>query len=221
MRIAADEIAALVLHQLRGYWTDIDERTVAAAVPAALRAIEANYAGMPNRRFWDEQGLVFSPYMSVQWMNFLYRLSHELYRSGGGESADQVYYLNKILHGNDWFYAVELPTHFHCEHPLGSVLGRARYGDYLFVYQGTTVGGNRSRGELRYPTLGDNVILFASATVLGDTHIGSNVVLSAGTQLINETIPDNCLVFGRSPEITVKPRSEEEIREYTKHIWGW
>ena len=221
MRPRAEEVGALVLHQMRGFWTQIDEKAVTDAVPTALRALEENYAGMPNRRLWDEEGLVFSPYRSVQWMNFLYRLSHALYRTGGGDSADQVYYLNKILHSVDWFYAIELPVHFHCEHPLGSVLGRANYGDHLFVYQGTTVGGNRSRGELRYPTLGDNVILFANATVLGDTRIGNNVVLSAGTYLINETIPDNSLVFGRSPDITVKRRTEEEIKQYTTHIWGW
>ena len=58
--------------------------------------------------------------MSVQWMNFLYRVSHSLYEKYGScKAADQVYYLNKIMHGNDWFYAIKLPVHFHCEHPFG------------------------------------------------------------------------------------------------------
>ena len=125
------------------------------------------------------------------------------------------------MHANDWFYAIDLPVHFHCEHPLGSVLGRASYGDHLFVYQGTTIGGNRSHGELFYPTLGDNVILYANATVLGDTHIGNNVVLSSGTYLLNERIPDNCIVFGKSPDITIKKKNENQLKEYTQHIWGW
>ena len=75
------------------------------------------------------------------------------------------------MHSNDWFYAVELPVHFLCEHPLGSVLGRAIYGDYLFVYQGTTVGGNRNKGILSYPKIGTNVVLYANATILGNTVI--------------------------------------------------
>ena len=139
----------------------------------------------------------------------------------GGTEADQVYYLNKIMHANDWFYAIDLPVHFHCEHPLGSVLGRASYGDYLFVYQGTTIGGNRSHGALSYPVIGNNVTMYANATVLGATNIGNNVLISAGTYLLSETIPDNCIVFGQSPEITIKVKSEEEIKEYTQHIWGW
>ena len=220
MRVLTN-IEKLVLHQLRGHWMKVDESAVLAAVPQALEAIEANYRGLPNRRFWDGNEVVFSPYMSVQWMNFLYRLSHVLYQNGAGTAADQVYYLNKIMHSNDWFYAVDLPVHFLCEHPLGSVLGRASYGDYLLIYQGTTVGGNRSHGELQYPVLGDNVILYSNATVLGDTHIGNNVVISSGAYLINERIPDNCIVFGRSPEITIKVKSEKEIKDYTRYIWGW
>lgn len=219
--LSADSIEEILLHQLKSHWPQVDEDIIKQSIPTSLDKIEKNYQGMPNPRFWNGNDVVFSPYMSTQWMNFLYRLSHELYLRGAGIEADQVYYMNKIMHSNDWFYAIELPAHFHCEHPLGSVLGRAVYGDYLFVYQGTTVGGNRSHGELRYPTLGDNVVLYANATVLGDCHIGNNVLVSAGTYLINETIPDNSIVFGSSPNIVIKEKTEEEIKQYTKHIWGW
>ncbi len=221
MILSVANIEEILFHQLKSKWPQVDEELIKQSIPAALDIIEKNYQGMPNPRFWDGHDVVFSPYMSTQWMNFLYRLSHELYLNGAGIAADQVYYLNKIMHSNDWFYAIDLPVHFNCEHPLGSVLGRAEYGDYLFVYQGTTVGGNRSHGELKYPTLGDNVVLYANATVLGDCHIGSNVLVSAGTYLINETIPDNSIVFGSSPNVIIKEKTEEDIKQYTKHIWGW
>lgn len=221
MKFAVDNIEEILLRQLRNYWVDIDEDVISRNVPAALNILEENYIGIPNRRFWDGQEVHFSPYISVQWMNFLYRLSHVLYKNGGGTAADQVYYLNKIMHSTDWFYAIDLPIHFLCEHPLGSVLGRAEYGDYFFVYQGTTVGGNRKGEKLFYPTIGENVILFANATVLGDTHIGNNVVVAADTFLINEIVPDNCIAFGKSPDITIKKKSITEIKKYTQHIWGW
>lgn len=214
----------MVLRQLGNYWEDSDERVIEAAIPGGLEAVRKGFEGLPNKRFYDCRGALLSPFISVQWMVFLYRLSHQIYIDSNGaapKEADQIYYLNKIMHANDWFYAVDLPMHFLCEHPLGSVLGRAEYGDYLFVYQGTTVGGNRSNGKLSYPKIGDNVILFANATVLGDAHIGNNVVVSAGTYIINEEIPDNCIVFGKSPNLTIKTRTESEIKKYTKHIWGW
>ncbi|MCI8644721.1 MAG: serine O-acetyltransferase [Lachnospiraceae bacterium] len=125
------------------------------------------------------------------------------------------------MHGVDWFYEIDLPIHFLVEHPVGSVLGRAKYGDYFFVYQGTTVGGNRSKGQLCYPTIGQNVIMFANATILGDTHIGNKVVISAGTYIINEDVPDNCIVFGKSPNLAIKRKNEPEMKKYTQHIWGW
>ena len=216
-----DDIEALVIHQLHNFFLKVDDGSIKSSIPLALNDMDETFRGSPNKRFWNGEETLFSPYMSVQWMIFLYRLSHRLYENGGGTAADQVYYLNKIMHGIDWFYAVRLPVHFMCEHPLGSVLGRASYGDHLFVYQGTTVGGNRKRGQLCYPVIGDNVILFANATVLGDTRIGDNTVISADTYIINENIPGNCIVFGKSPDLTVVTKTENEIKEYTKHIWGW
>ena len=133
--------------------------------------------------------------------SFLYRLSHLLYLNGNIYEAECVYYLNKIMHSVDWFYQIELPEHFLAEHPLGSVLGKAKYSDYLFVYQGTTIGGNRNQGTIYYP------------------QIGNNVILSADSYVINENIPDNCIVFGQSPNIIVKEKKVTEIKEMTKHIW--
>lgn len=222
MDVSQKQITTLVLHQLHSYWIDIDEQLIASAIPDTLSIVDESFYGLPNKRFFDGEKTCFSPYMSVQYMIFLYRLSRVIYkRKGSVETADQVYYLNKIMHGNDWFYAIDLPVHFLCEHPLGSVLGRAKYGDYFFVYQGTTVGGNRSGGKLCYPVLGNNVTLYANATVLGDSHIGDNVLISANSYLLNETIPSNSIVFGKTPSIIVKKKTEQEIKEYNKHIWGW
>ena len=214
------DVADLVIHQLGNYWIDIDKRAVREAVPNALNLMKENYEGFPDRRYWNGEEVIFSPYMSTQWMIFLYRLSHVLYLKGKTESADQVYYLNKIMHSNDWFYAVELPRHFYCEHPLGCVLGRASYGDYFFVYQGVTIGGNSKNKTICYPAIGNNVVFCANAVALGDTHIGNNVVISADSYLINEEIPDNCIVFGRSPQPVIKVRDEDEMKKYVREKMG-
>lgn len=173
----------------------------------------------PN--FFDGEHMVFNPVFSVTWMIFLYRVSRLLFQQGYGHEADCVYYLNKIMHANDWFYQIDLPVHFMAEHPLGSVLGKAVYGDFLFVYQGTTVGGNRKNDTLYYHVLGNNVVLYANATVLGNTHIGNNVIVSANSYLIDADIPDNCLVFGKSPDLKIVIKSEEEMKKRTRHLWNW
>lgn len=211
----------LVMHQLSRFWYDNDKYDLHEFIKSALEDMEKDYSASTSNRFFCENKIVFNPLYSVTWMIFLYRLSHRLYYAGLHEWADKVYYLNKIMHSIDWYPAIELPMHFLAEHPLGTVLGRATYGDFFFVYQGCTVGGNRKNGILYYPTIGNNVIMYANSTILGKCQIGNNVVISANCYLINEEIPSNCIVFGSSPNIVIKNRTETEIMKMTEHIWRW
>lgn len=214
-------ITELVIHQLKAFYVEINEDAIKKAVPNALDQMSINYEGYKDKRYILNDEVIFSPYISTQWVVFLYRLSRTLFLDGDEIAADQVYYLNKILNSVDWLYSVKLPPHFYCEHPLGSILGRAIYGDGLFVNQGTTVGGNIKDGKVIYPTIGDNVILFANATIIGNTNIGRNVIISANTYLINDNVPDNCIVFGKSPQIEIKKKSEEYMIEYIMKQRGW
>lgn len=78
-----NNIRNTVLHQLKSYWMDTDEQVIDRALPNTLKAVEKNFYQLPNKRFYNENSVLFSPYMSVQWMIFLYRLSHEIYCEGG------------------------------------------------------------------------------------------------------------------------------------------
>lgn len=208
MQSVIEENAVDVLvHQLKNYWLRLN---IDSIEKAANVAFENYYA--------DEDRYKFNYLHTLTWMIFLYRVSYILGKNGHIREADAVYYLNKIMHGVDWYHQVKLPRYFKAEHPLGSVLGRAIYGEYLFVYQGTTVGGNRKNDKIYYPVLGDNVLLYANATILGNTKIGNNVVVSANTYIINEVIPDNSIVFGRSPELIIKS-NEDYVMNLTKHLW--
>ncbi len=51
--------------------------------------------------------------------------------------------------------------------------------------------------------------------------LDDNVIVSANSFLINETIPSNCIVYGKSPNIVIKEKTEDEIKDMTKHIWKW
>lgn len=135
-----------------------------------------------------------------------------------GESVllENIY---KILHSCDWFYAVDLPELFWSEHSVGSILDRGRYGDYLLTFQGVTVGENHKNGEIDTPIFGDFIILFANTTVLGNTRVGSHVIFSANSYIIDEVIPDNCIVFGQSPGIKIKELSAEEVFNRFSKWW--
>lgn len=149
---------------------------------------------------------IIKPFNSVMYCNYLYQLSHKAYLDGETEIADKVYYLNKMLNAVDIFYAIELPEHWSCEHPVGSVLGRANYGDNFFFYQGCTVGGNYKGGKLFYPTIGKNVIMYSNSKILGDCNVGDNVIVSANAYIKDVNIPANSIVFGQDRNIIIKTR---------------
>ena len=115
--------------------------------------------------------------------------------------------MNKMLNAVDLFYAIDLPEHWNCEHPLGSIMGRAKYGDCFFFYQGCTIGGNHTD----YPTLGNYVTMFSNSKVLGKSHIGNNVIISANAYVKDTDISDNSIVFGQYPNLIIKPNNNKDV----------
>lgn len=69
-----------------------------------------------------------NPCHTTQWTFFLYYLSHIVGTENENriDLADQIYYLNKIMHSVDWYWAIHLPEICWAEHPIGSILGRAQ-----------------------------------------------------------------------------------------------
>ncbi len=173
-----------------------------------------SYCG--NKYYFDNGEFIFSPFHSVQYAIYLYYLANTIYRKEGkNDLSGQLYYLNKVMNSVDWYYEISLPDIFCAEHPLSSVMGRATYSNKFFFYQGCTVGGNKGK----YPYIGENVIMYSNTTVIGDTKIGNNVVISTGSTIKDENIPSNSIVFGQSPNLIIKQKSEMEIIELTKHFW--
>ena len=168
-----------------------------------------------NNKYYREDRN-FSVFHSGQYSIYLYYLANTIYKVNGDiELASKIYYLNKILHSVDWFYAIELPIVWGVEHPVGSVLGRAKYGDGFFIYQGCTVGGNKKK----YPSLGHNVIMYSNSTILGNCIVGNNVILATGTTIKDEDIPNNCIVFGKSPHLIIKEKSEGYMCKLIDEFW--
>ncbi len=207
--------------QLSSFWDTqaVRQEQMLAEIADAVRRTEKELEAC-NQIYPNNEG--FSIFNTNAYAAFLYHLSHSIGSKGGAEHtrlADQIYYLNKIMNGVEWYWNIELPEHFLCEHPIGSVLGKAQYGDYLCVYQGVTVGANFRRETCIYLVLGDFVTLYANATVLGESRIGNQVVVAANAFVMNENIPDHCVVFGSSPNLTIRTYSEKEMQDKFMRIW--
>ncbi len=214
MRLEIDKnaILSLVCRQVENNFTiSADEsEEIKASFDEALAACEENFSHSNNKYYLREIGgrieVYFNPYHSVQWMTFLYYLSHIIYKKGSTTKVcDKLYYLNKVMNGLDMFYAIDMPAHFCAEHPVGSVMGRAQYSNGFFFYQGCTVGGTRDKeGTLYYPVIEENVHMYANSSILGKCHIGRNAQIGAGALVKNQDVPENCIVFGQSPNLIIK-----------------
>lgn len=68
-------------------------------------------------------------------------------------------------------------------------------GDNCLMLQGVTIGEVRRNGKSFVPIIGNNVVIFAGAKIIGDVKIGNNVVVGANA-VVNHDVPDNAIVAG-------------------------
>lgn len=65
-------------------------------------------------------------------------------------------------------------------------------GENCTIFQDVTIGGINGRGV---PTIGNNVVLFAGAKVIGKVRIGNNAVVGANA-VVTKDVPDGAVVAG-------------------------
>jgi serine O-acetyltransferase len=64
-----------------------------------------------------------------------------------------------------------------------------------------------SRGAKRHPTLGDQVVVYAGATILGgDTVIGDGTTVNGGV-FLTQSVPPGSIVQAPRPELVMKSRA--------------
>jgi serine O-acetyltransferase len=200
-----ERLRALVVRQLGNFFDYLpaeDDAALEAALETALERVRRCFARIILKRYRrDDKTAVLNPYHSGQYCIFLYYLSRALALNGADSLADRVYYLNRALNGIDLFHQVELPDVFCLEHPLGSVIGRARIGDGFFFAQGVTVGGNKGA----YPVIGRHVSLLSNSKVVGASVLGDHVILAANSYVKDTVIPPHSIVFGQDRNLIIKP----------------
>jgi len=192
-------LAAYVEHQVAHLFPDGFKAPAgawSAAVSRALAALSRCFSRIAIAGYTREGEAALSHLHGDRYAVFLALLAREFHREGDAGLASRTYLLNKALHGLDLFYEVELPEVFLLVHPVGTVIGRAKLGNFLCVYQNCTIGGTPLNGTLEYPRLGEGTILFAKSTLIGRCDLGDRVVMGAGSMLVNASAPAGSLVTG-------------------------
>ncbi len=154
----------------------------------------------------------FSYLHSSQYAMFLYFLANTLWRAErDAPLCAKLFGLNKALNGLDLFYEIEMPKVFFIGHSVGIVLAKATYGEYLVLYQNSTVGKNHGRA----PVLGEGTIMFPNTAVIGGCGLGPRTTLSQGASLIDRDTPGHCLVFRGTDSLPIiKPAHHQYVEDY-------
>ena len=77
-------------------------------------------------------------------------------------------------------------------HPHNIVIGRETIiGKNCIIYHDVTIGQNKNL----FPKIGDNVIIYPGAKVIGGISIGDNVVIGANA-VVTTNVPDNAIIGG-------------------------
>jgi serine O-acetyltransferase len=102
---------------------------------------------------------------------------------------------------------------FCIDHGTGIVIGEtAAIGDDVKLYQGVTLGAlsvdKRLAGSKRHPSIGDRVVIYANATVLGgDTVVGADSVIG-GNVFLTTSVPPGSLVYQTSSHRVRRQRDD-------------
>lgn len=147
--------------------------------------VEAAFEGDPAA---INQGEVISCYPVIKALTN-YRIAHELYLEEVPLIPRMMTELAHSETGIDIHPAATIGKHFTIDHGTGVVIGATCIiGDNVKLYQGVTLGaksfpldenGKPIKGIPRHPIIGNNVIIYANATVLGRIHIGDGCVVGA------------------------------------------
>ncbi|MDH3365395.1 MAG: serine O-acetyltransferase [Thermoplasmata archaeon] len=125
-----------------------------------------------------------------------HRLAHRLYEKRRFKTARAVNYASRVLTGADIHPGAKIGDDFFIDHATGVVIGEtSEIGNNVSIYQGVTLGGVSTEKKKRHPTIGNDVVVGAGATILGPITIGDNVRVGAGSVVV-KSVPPNSTVVG-------------------------
>ena len=133
-----------------------------------------------------------------------YRIAHKLHQL-------QVPVIPRIITeqahsktGIDIHPGAQIGEYFAIDHGTGVVIGETCIiGNHVTLYQGVTLGaknfpqepdGSLVKGIARHPILGNHVVVYANATILGRVHIGDNTTIG-GNLWVTHDVPAGTKLF--------------------------
>ncbi len=187
-KLSTAEFSPLKLRRVLADTIDLDPMIVEGAARDLLAVMDRD----PACRSYLQAFLYFKGYMAIQ----THRCAHALYNNGRELLSFHLQNRSSEQFGVDINPAARIGYGIMLDHATGFVMGEtAVMGDNCSVLQGVTLGGTGKADEDRHPKVGDNVLIGAGASILGNIKIGNGAKIAAGSVVLKE-VPPQCTVAG-------------------------
>jgi len=141
----------------------------------------------------------------------MHRIARWFYSRGLRLLPRLISHVGRFLTGVEIHPGARIGRGLFIDHGMGVVIGEtAELGDNVTMYQGVTLGGTGKEKGKRHPTLGDNVVVGAGATILGSFRIGDNTRVGAGAVVLEE-VPANATVVGVPGRVIIQDGRRKDI----------
>lgn len=164
--------------------------------------VRAAYEGDPAARSEEEIMLAYPAFEAIS----IYRLAHVLFSLGVPLIPRMMTEHAHKNTGVDIHPGATIGRYFFIDHGTGVVVGETcRIGDHVKLYQGVTLGaksfeldenGNPVKGIKRHPDIGNHVVIYAGATILGGkTAIGDHCVIGGNVWLTHSVEAGKTVIY--------------------------
>jgi serine O-acetyltransferase len=200
---------------------DEDVKFLIESMPEIQRVLESDviaaYEGDPAAQSTMEVVMSYPGVFAI----IVHRVANVLYQRGVPLIPRIMAEYAHCLTGIDIHPGAQIAEGFFIDHGTGVVIGETSViGKRVKLYQGVTLGarsfekddeGNPVKGIKRHPNVGDNVVIYAGATILGgtttigaDSEIGGNVWLT-------HSVPPGSKVYNQQPRPLIKQDGQWQV----------
>ena len=169
--------------------------------------IRAGYEGDPAAKSIDEIILTYPAFQAIS----IYRMAHKLYQMNIPLVPRMMTEYAHRITGIDIHPGATIGPYFFIDHGTGVVIGETTtIGEHVKLYQHVTLGaksfevgenGTLVKGIKRHPDIGDRVVIYAGATILGgETVIGDDCVIG-GNVWLTHSVPAGETVTIKVPDL--------------------
>ena len=172
-----------------------------------LLDVEALYEGDPAAVSREEVMISYPGFRAIT----IFRIAHELYLLKAPLIPRIMTEYAHERTGIDIHPGATVGEYFFIDHGTGIVVGETTtIGDHVKLYQGVTLGaksfeldenGNPVKNIKRHPDIGNHVVIYANATILGgDTVIGDHCVIGGNTWLTRSVAAGSVISYREGNE---------------------